>query len=386
MDDILSLHKEEFGVAAEAVASAPATVNIFGEHTDLTDGLVMEGALDRSLSVAVSRRSDNSLRFYAADLNERKRTTLQNLKYRREDRWANYPKGVLYELMQLGYEFSGFELTVSSDIPPGIGLGASAAFGVASAIALSQLFAIELSEFQIVQSAAMAELSFIGVETSLTDHLVSTVARENAFVFVDLRELSYDYVPVDLTEVRLIVTVSNVPHVSPGRELSLRRKKCAECVSLLREYRLGGTLRDVAAAELRDTLGGVPEDIRRLCTHVAAENEGVLRAKRALEQNDYSMFGKLMSRSHDSLRDNYEVSCPEIDWLVKRAVETPGVLGSKMSGPGFGGCTLSLVRASAVDTYLESIDGYERIFGFKPKTFVMSPASGAGRTPSLARR
>ena len=383
MEELLLQHRNEYGREPEVIVSAPGTANLIGEHTDYHDGLVIEVTLDKSLYVAVSRRDDNSLRFFAADLNERKRTTVPNLKYRREDRWANYPKGVLHELMQLGYDFSGIDLTVSSEIPGGIGLGASAAFGVASASAFAELFDIELSEFQIVQSAAMAELSFMGIETSLTDHLVSTVSREGSCVFVDLRELSYDYLPLVPEDIEILVTVSNVPQISPVRDLDIRRRKCADCLSVIKEQKIANTFRDVKIEDLTDVLDGLPEDSRRLCTHVVLENERARQAADLLETGSFEQLGKLLTRSQDSLRDSYEVSCPEIDWLIKRASETHGVLGSRMIGPGFGGCTLSLIRRDSVDAYLYNIEEYERIFGYKPEWFTLSPVLGARKLPIL---
>jgi galactokinase len=385
MNEIRSLHSTEFGREPEVIVSAPGTANLIGEHTDYGDGLVIEAAIDRYLRVAVSRRDDNSLRYYAPDLNERKRTTIQNLKYRREDRWANYPKGVLYELMQLGYEFSGIDLTVTSDIPTGIGLGSSAAFSVASAIALSELFEIELSEFQIVQSAFLSELSFMGIETSITDHLVSAVSRESRCLFVDLRELDYEFLPLDPDDLQILVIVSNVPNVFPAQDLAVRRAKCADCTSFLKQNKLGSSLRDLDPEELRDVLDGLPEDVRRVCSHVVEENDRVRKGVSLLKHRKFEAFGKLMAKSHDSLRDNYEVSCPEIDWLVKRAGEIGGIFGSRMTGPGFGGCTVSLVRKEAIEPYLENIEDYERIFGFKPEWFVMSPAAGVRSASSLAR-
>jgi len=386
MDNLISLHRAEYGREPEIVASAPGTINLVGEHTDPNDGIVIEASVDRLIHVAISRRDDNSLRFYAANLNERKRTTIQNLKFRREDRWANYSKGVLYELMQLGYDFSGFDLTVTSDIPPGIGLGSSAAFGVASALALSELFGVNPSEFQVVQSAAMAELSFMGIGTSLSDHLVSTVSKEDSCVYLDLRDLSYEYVPLEFPGVQFVVTASNVPNISPHRELALRQAKCNDAISELRGRNFGGALRDLRSEDAREMFDGLNEDVRRLCTHVVEENERVRVGKRLLLQGDLDQFGKMLTRSQDSLRDNYEVSCPEIDWLIKRAGEISGIFGSRMGGPGFGGCTVSIMRADVVDQYRHNIEEYERIFGFKPEVFELVSVSGARSASTLVNR
>ncbi len=385
MDELIALHTEEYGREPEIVVSAPGSVNVIGEHNDADDGLVLEAAIDRYLSVGISRRQDSSLRFYSSDLHERKRTTIQNLKYRREDRWANYPKGVIYELMQLGYDLDGFDLSVSSEIPHGIGLGSSAAFGVATALALSELFDLDLSEFQIVQSAAMAEVAFLGIETSITDHLVSAVSQEQSAVYLDLRSFKYEHVPVELGGVKLLLTVSNVPNVSYRNELYARREKCRSWFAEMKDDSTGRSFRDISASEFRLISESTPEDVRRLCTHIINENELVEEAKLQLKQGDVEALGKTLNHSHESLRDNYEVSCPEIDWLIKRAGEVEGIYGSRLTGPGFGGCTLSLIREESIPAYRETIEDYERIFGFKPETFVFEPADGVRRAPTLVK-
>ncbi len=385
MNDIVRFHKDEYGQEPEVIASAPATVNMMGEHTDHSDGKVLEFAIDRYLTVGISRREDFGLRFYSADLNERKRTTVPNLKYRREDRWANYPKGVLHELLQLGYKLPGLELTISSNIEPGIGMGSSAALGVATAFAISQLLDTELSEFQIIQSATMAESSFIGIEQSLSDQLVTTVARKDCMVLLDLHTLDYEYIPYTSKDVKLVLTASNVPAVSPHEELKERRAKCGECVALFRNLNIGSRLSEFTSFDLHSSMGVVPEELRRICLHVIEENERVSEAAAFLKRGDLVSLGRLINRSHESLRDNYEVSCPEIDWLVKRAWEIEGVLGSRLTGPGFGGCTLSLIRVDALEEYKSHIAEYERIFGFSPRVTEIDIVDGVREAPDLVR-
>ena len=385
MNDIVRLHKEEYGQEPVVIASAPATVNLIGEHTDYNDGQVMEFAVDRYLSVAVSRRQDQGLRFYAADLGERKRTTVPNLKYKREDRWANYQKGVLNELIQLGYQMPGLELTISSDIPPGIGMGSSAALGVATAFAVSKLVDADLSDFQIIQSATMAESAFMGIEQPLSDQLVCTVARKDRIVLLDLHNLDHTYIPYEFDDVKLVLTASNVPPVSPHEELRERRMKCGECVTLLKDRKLGSRLSEFTSFDLHNSMGMVPEELRRICIHVIEENERVSEAAVFLKRGDLVSFGRLMNRSHESLRDNYEVSCPEIDWLVKRAWELEGVLGSRLTGPGFGGCTVSLIRSDVLDEYREHLREYDRIFGFSPEVIEIDIVDGVQAASSLVR-
>lgn len=385
MNDIVRLHKEEYGQEPEVIASAPATINLIGEHTDYNDGQVMEFAADRYLTVGISRRQDQGLRFYSANLGERKRTTVPNLKFKREDRWANYQKGVVNELLQLGYRIPGMEFTIASDIPPGIGMGSSAALGVATAFAMSRLLEMELTDFQIIQSATMAESAFMGIEQPLSDQLVCTVAMEHRVVLLDLHTLDYEHIPYKFDDAKLILTASNVPVVSPHDELRERRMKCGECVELLKNRKLGAKLSEFTSFDLHNSMGMVPEELRRICIHVIEENERVSEASSFLKRGDLISFGRLMNRSHESLRDNYEVSCPEIDWLVKRAWEIEGVLGSRLTGPGFGGCTISLVQNFALDDYYEHIREYDRIFGFSPEVCEVKIVDGVQSASSLVR-
>ncbi|HUX20658.1 MAG TPA: galactokinase [Spirochaetia bacterium] len=377
MNDLRSLHKLEFGMEPEVIASAPGTINLMGEHTDYNEGYVLQLGLNREVSVAISRRKDNSLRFYAADFNERKRTTIANLKYKREDRWANYSKGVLFELLQLGNSFRGVDISISGNVPQGIGLGSSAAVEVATAVAMKTLFDFDLTESQIIQCASRAETVFMGLDSEITDQFVSYIARKGQAVFLDLRSLEYSLIPIELGEADLYVTNSNVPQVMIDPEIRERKSDCKECVEHLVSRKSGNALRDFSPHDLKTSMGVVPEAIRRVCLHVVQENQRVLDAKRALYSRDAEKLGKLMNRSHESLRDYFEVSCPELDWLVKRASEIDGVHGSRMAGPGFGGCTITLLDRKAVSGYVARLDEYERIFGFTAEAFLCEPAGGA---------
>ncbi len=376
MNDLRALHKNEFGVEPEVIVSAPGTINLMGEHTDYNEGFVLQLGLNRSVSVAISRRKDASLRFFASNFNERKRTTIPNLKFKREDRWANYPKGVLFELLQLGLTFRGVDITISGNVPQGIGLGSSAALEVATAVAMRTLFEFDLSEMQIIQCSSRAETVFMGLDTEITDQFVSCITRKDHAVFLDVRTLEYALIPVDLGDVRVYITNSNVPQVTAEADIKERKAECKECVAFLNKKKPGTSLRDYSVHDLKTSMGWVPEAIRRVCMHVVQENQRVLEARRALLADDALKLGKLMDKSHESLRDYYEVSCPELDWLVKRAVEIDGVMGSRMTGPGFGGCTVTLLKESVVDRYRERLEEYERIFGFTAESFLCEPSDG----------
>jgi galactokinase len=377
MDEIFSHHAAEYGEEPEVIAEAPGVVNLMGEHTDFHEGYVLQIGLHLSVKVAISKRNDTSLRFYSVDLNERKRTTIANLKYKREDRWANYLKGVLYEIMQLGSSFKGMNISIMGAIPKEVGLGSSAALGIATALATQEAFLLDIQEIQLVQLAYLSETAFIGKREKITDQLTTFYSREGSAVFIDLRSLDFQFIPFSFKDMIFVLTESGVKQTGIQEELEERYEICNDSVELLRERDQQKSLRDLTRQDLRAGMGLLPESSRRLCMHVVQENERVTEAMQLLKSGDGPAFGKLMHRSHESLRDNFEVSCPEVDWLVKRAMEVDGCYGSRLIGPGFGGCTLTLCHKDALPDYQKRLDEYEHIFGFHPVYYIISPQKGA---------
>ncbi len=378
MDGLIARHKKEFSSKPQVIASAPGILNLMGEHTDYNEGCVIQTTINKSVSVAVSARKDNSLRFYLSDSEEKKRTTVPNLKYKREDRWANYLKGVLFELVNMGFSIKGLDVTIAGEIPPGIGLGASAALEVAFAAAVNRLFRFEMSESQLIQAASYAEAAFVGRNTEITDPFISTIGKRNKAVFLDLRSLDFEYLPLELNQYKIVIINSNVPGTEAVREAELqeRKEQCSECVDFLNRKRPGRSLRDYTLEDITGGMGLLPEQIRRICTHVIGETKRSIDACDAIKSRNFELFGRMMNRSHESLRDNYEVSCPELDWLVKRFQEMDGVLGSRMTGGGFGGCTVSLIESRVLDNYDERLQEYEHIFGFEPEIYICEPSEG----------
>lgn len=377
MDDIFSYHAAEYGEEPEVVAEAPGIVNLLGEHTDFHEGYVLQVGLDLRVQLAISRRKDTSLRFHSAELGERKRTTIANLKYKREDRWANYLKGVLYELLQVGSEFKGMNITSLGKIPQGIGLGSSAALGVAAALAARRVYNFDLEDIQLVQAAYLSETAFMGKREKITDQLSSFFVSPGHAIFIDLRSLEYTRLPVQLGDLRLILTDSGVKPQGVEEEVEERYEKCNECADQLRDQLNQKTLRDYTEQDLKMSMGVLSESARRLCSHVVKENARVLEGRNLMKRKDWLGFGKLLGRSHESLRDNFEVSCPEIDWLVKRSSELNGCYGAKLIGPGFGGCTIGLFAPDSLEEYRKRLDEYEHIFGFHPTLHDIKPDGGA---------
>jgi len=377
MDDLIRSHLEEYGQDPNIIAQAPGRVNLIGEHTDYNEGFVLPMAIDYYVRVALSRRKDQHLRFFSSDLQDRKRTSLSNLRFKKEDRWANYPKGIISVLLNRGYDIGGLSFTVMGNVPIGVGLSSSAALEVATAYAVQKLLGIEISGPELARLAQEAENSFVGVQCGIMDQFVSRMAQAGSAMFIDTRNMEYRHIPINLLTVKILITNSSVPRSLVDSEYNQRRAECEKCVSLLSARKSGRSLRDYSAADLRDSMGLIPETTRKRCLHVVEENERVREAEGALKKNDIISFGKLMNRSHESLRDQYEVSCPELDWLVKRAWETEGVYGSRMTGAGFGGCTVTLIEEEAIPKYEARLEAYEKIFSFKPETFLCHPADGA---------
>ena len=365
MKDIAALHRAEYDAPPDIVAAAPGVVKFLGEHTESSDGLVLAAAISFELRVAVSIRRDSSLRFFAADFGERKRTTLGNLKFKREDRWANYPKGVLDLIIKAGLPPRGVNFTIAGDIPMGLGLASSAALGLASALALKELFGLGQRGEELAELARRAEEEFLGHPVPSYDHLAAIAPGAGTVSIVDLRLGRRRALPFLEGEYAVVLTDSKVPRFSVDTELRQRSDDVRKCLAVLAR---GGTrsLRDFRPEDVDELMGTLPESVRRRCLHVAEEIARVTEAEEALVKGDEAAFGRVVNKSHASLRNLYEVSCPEIDWLAKRAMEIDGVLCSRLTGKGFGGCTVSVMREDSLPEYRKRLEDYERIFGFRP--------------------
>ena len=377
MEKIITLHRDEYASDPEVIVEAPGALTVMGNHADSDDGFMIQAALDMKIYVSVSRRKDNSLRFYAVDFAERKRTSAANIKYKREDRWANYIKSVLFSMENLGFSFKGLDITIVGNIPQAIGLASSSAMESAIVLALSKLFSLNLPKEEIIKIIYNGEEKFLNSNKTPSGIYSSLFGKRDNLLFIDLRYATVEYFPFTLKDTSFVITLSNVPSIHIEKEIEDRRKDIKKCVERLNSLRFGSSLRDYNKNDLTNGIGTVSEQTRRRCIHVIDEISRTEEAKGAIKKNDMATLGRLMNRSHESLRDNFEVSCPEIDWLVKRAQEIEGVYGSKITGTGFGGCSLTLLKNSAIERYRERLDEYERIFGFKADMIDCNISSGA---------
>ena len=381
MVDIGPIHRNEYELNDDrsepvAIAEAPGRIHYMGEHGEPDAGLFLSSAIDRYIRVAVSLRKDNSIRFYASDLGERKRTTLVNLKYKREDRWANYIKVAIHIFAELGYPVKGLNFTLAGDIPQQVGLASSSAIETAAAASLRGFFKASISDKELAKRLTTSKSLFFEKNTSPVDYLIALSAKRDQFLVVDEVNSEIKRIKSPLTKFKLLIMDSRVPRLGVEDELEQRRRDIKKGLELLSNKRQGASFRDYATMDLVDSMGNLPEEIRRRSMHIVQEIRRVYDAADSLRRSELPVLSRLIYHSHESLRDLYEVSCPEIDWLVKRAQELEGALGSRMTGQGFGGCTYTFIKEAAVEEYKKRLDDYERIFGFHPVIYEARPASG----------
>ncbi|MDR3139096.1 MAG: galactokinase [Treponema sp.] len=387
MMDIGPIHRTEYELDADrsepvVIAEAPGRVHFLGEHGEPKAGLFLSSAIDRYIRVAVSLRKDNSLRFYAADLGERKRTTLVNLKYKREDRWANYIKVAIHLFAELGYPVKGLNFTVAGNIPQQVGLASSSAIEMAAAMALRGFFSANIHDRDLLNKLIVSETVFFGKNANAVDYAITLSAKKDQFLIVDETNLEIKRIKSPLSKYKILIMDSRVPRMGVDDELKQRRQDIKKGLELLSQKKQGVSFRDYATTDLVESMGNLPEEIRRRSMHIVRELRRVYDAEDALRKQDVSVLSKIIFHSHESLRDLYEVSCPEIDWLVKRAQEIEGVLGSRMTGQGFGGCTYTIIKEEAVEEYRRRLEDYERIFGFHPVIYEVKPATGTRLVPA----
>jgi galactokinase len=387
MLDIGPIHRKEYELDADrsepvVIAEAPGRIHYLGEHGEPKAGLYLSSAIDRYARVAVSLRKDNSLRFYAADLGERKRTTLVNLKYKREDRWANYIKVAIHIFADLGYPVKGLNFTLSGNIPQQVGLASSSALEVAAAVALKSFFQASITERELLARLGASKALFFGKDSSSVDYLIAFSARKDHFLIVDEAAQEVKKIKSPLTKYRILLMDSKVPRMGVEDELKQRRADIKKGLELLGNKKDTGSLLYYATSDLVESMGNLPEEIRRRSMHIVQEIRRVNEAAESLKHVDLLVLSKIFYHSHESLRDLYEVSCPEVDWLVKRAQEIEGVLSSRMTGSGFGGCTYTFIKESAIEEYKKRLEDYERIFGFHPVIYEVRPATGARVVPN----
>lgn len=361
---------------------APGRVNLIGEHTDYNEGFVMPAAIDFYTYAAIAPREDRRLRVHSENFSEGIEFDLDARGARARGHWSDYVVGVAVVLERSGHRLRGADLLIRGEVPIGSGLSSSASIEVAAGSALLRNAGLALDPLELAKLCQRAENEFVGVRCGIMDQFVSCHGRAGRAVMLDCRSLEYRLLPLS-GGVRLVVCNSMIKHALAGGEYNARRAECETGVRLLSESLPGiRALRDVTPDELERYRSNLPDVVYRRCRHVVTENARVEAAAGALGRGELEVFGRLMGESHRSLRDDYEVSCRELDILVELADGTDGVYGARMTGGGFGGCTINLVRAENVEPFSVTVARqYERLTGLRPEVYVSDAAEGAGPVP-----
>lgn len=359
---------------------APGRVNLIGEHTDYNQGFVMPVAIDFSTFVAIGRRDDTFIKIHSDTFKEDASVDLSKPPAQKKKHWSDYPIGVAVKLQEAGYDISGANVFVHGEIPLGSGLSSSAALEVSTGLALLDISAQEIDRLQLAKICQQAENEFVGARTGVMDQFIGCFGKAGNAVMLDCRSLESEALPIP-AHLKLVVCNTMVQHELASNEYNNRRKECEEGVAILSQQLPNvKSLRDVSVAdvnEFKDELGDV---VFKRCRHVTTENDRVRAAADALRRRDLKQFGQLMYESHDSLRDDYEVSCHELDVMVELAAQIQGVFGARMTGGGFGGCTVNLVAESAVEEFTRGIKaGYAKATQRDPEVYVCTAADGAER-------
>lgn len=355
------------------LARAPGRVNLVGGHTDYNDGFVLPATIDRAVYMALRRREDQMVHLRSLDFEEEARYTLPESSFRQLPQWAQYVAGVVEELHVSHGLDSGFEGVLLGDVPLGAGLGSSAALEVAAAEGLKDLFRIEISPQETALLCQTAEHEYVGVQCGVMDQVAVRVGRAGHALSLDCRTLDHEHVPLPLSEANIMIADSRVSRELADSKYNERRSECEKGVAFLRQFDDSvEALGDVDRSLFREHAGEMEEAIRRRCRHVISENERVRESAEALREGDLAAFGMLMSASHESLRDNYEVSIAELDQLVTTARNTDGVYGARMTGAGFGGCVVCLTADEVIPALQKRlIEQYEKQFGRAPTLYVV---------------
>jgi galactokinase len=369
--------KEIYGQSAR-VYCAPGRVNLIGEHTDYNDGFVMPVAMDLYTWVAAAPREDNRVHVYSKNLSEHAEMDLHDTDLRIQGHWSAYVHGVAASLRLAGQEIRGANLLVEGKVPMGAGLSSSASLEVAVGYALLSNSRLSLDPVELAKICQRAENEFAGAHCGIMDQMIACCGRANYALMLDCRSLEFQLLPL-FPDAQFVVCNSMVKHDHAAGEYNARRADCETATRILSsEIPCVRALRDVTLLDLERFSPSLPEVVYRRSRHVVSENARVIAARSALERGDPELFGRLMRESHRSLRDDYEVSCAEVDTLVELACEQDGVYGSRMTGGGFGGCTITLVRRSKVAEFGKVLaQRYEQSTGKKPDIYIFQASDGA---------
>lgn len=383
MEEMILKFKDIFKYGDENLDKffSPGRVNLIGEHTDYNGGNVFPCAINFGTYAIASKREDNKVRVYSLNFEEEgvKEFTLDNLKNIKEDNWANYVKAVVYSFKKDGLKIEkGFDLVVYGDIPNGAGLSSSASLELLISEILKVYNNLDIDTIDMVKLSQKAENEFIGVNCGIMDQFAIGMGKKDKAIFLDTNSLKYEFVPIDLKGIKIVIANTNKRRGLMDSKYNERRSECEEALKDIKEHKNINSLGELTEENLDEALSYIKRDVCKLrARHAVLENRRTIKAVELLNKSDISGFGKLMNDSHASLRDYYEVTGIELDTLVDLAQKTEGVIGSRMTGAGFGGCTISLVKEEKVDEFINKVKkGYREKIGYDADFYVAGVGDG----------
>ncbi len=376
IERIKEIFKQHFDEPAFIVRS-PGRINLIGEHLDYNLGFVLPAAIDKAIYVAIKKRSDNEINLVAGDLEETFHATVDSLQYT-EINWPNYILGVADQIMKMGFTITGFDAVVMGDVPLGAGLSSSAAVECATAFALNTLFDLGLNKKQMVQLAQKSENEFVGLQCGIMDMFASMFGKKEQVIQLDCRSLEYAYMPFDTKGISIVLFDTGVKHSLASSEYNTRRQECEAGVAIIqKKYPEVKSLRDADLAMVNECLANGDTNVFKRCTYIVEEIKRLQNGCVDLQNHNLPAFGQKMFATHDGLSKLYEVSCPEADALVDMVRNNDSVLGARMMGGGFGGCTINIIQKEKVETLVDEVAAkYHQQFDLVLKTYVVTIEDG----------
>jgi galactokinase len=357
---------------------SPGRVNLIGEHTDYNNGYVLPAAIDRTIDLKFSRNdSSNKCSVYSKQYNSTFIFTLDELP-KAKNPWERFVIGVVSELMELSENIQGFDCFIDSYLPIGSGVSSSAALECGLATGLNELFELGLNQWDIIKLSQRAEHNFVGTQCGIMDQFASVLGKEDHAMFLDCKTLEFEYIPMSIRPYCLLLLNTNVDHELSSGAYNKRRNECEAGLDVLKEhFEHVSTLRDVTKEMLDTCAESMGSTVYKRCSYVIEENQRVLDAVQALKNNNLKEFGNLMYETHKGLSEKYEVSCPELDFLVEYSRTESRLLGSRMMGGGFGGCTLNIIHSDAVESFVQDVSkAYYEKFNIQLSSFQALPSQG----------
>jgi len=388
MKAVNDAHELEYGGKPDIVAKAPGRFHLIGEHSWFFKDKTMSMAVNLPIYVAVSKRDDTSIKFYFHQLNERKKASLTSLKMKKEDRWANAVKAIVYGFTSGGFTLGGMNITIFSETLPSAGFGITTAVKAAAAVAIKSLFELNCSDMELLQVIERGNRRFLQNNNYIADNFAALFSKKNNIIITDHFKNTWDYVPFNFEDKKVLLVDTKVPRVTVWNEETLHEPQYALIMGDLRERKpniYGGWRYIDDVTDINLQLSVVSEDVRRKLLSVLYEHNDILAAREGIEKGDFFKFARAVNHSHETMRDMFNISCPEIDWILKRVnelepnldfVRNPVTCG-RITGKGFGRCLYAIMREGDMDNFKAKIAEFEKIFGFHPDVYEVEPADGA---------